>query len=479
MGTGLSESDRMVMPDWVKRSSLPAYIVSGLWRVVTAVIPIADHYLVPRAITGTLMAIGFWHLATELQKRVSALSSTLFTFLCMSQFHIPFYSSRLLVNTFGLLFSLLGIILYLRDPNSLKALGWIVFSSFALRLDLFPIAVGLGLDYLIFQTHGNIAMRFLQGVSIGTIGLAAAALVAVPLDSLFWSSFTKLEWAELSVILFNVFENKSHMWGVSPWHWYVTNALPRAIGPPIALLLYPSRWSPEALRLLLSTVVVPVSILSLVGHKELRFIFPSIVALTVVIAIRACELPTRFRRWILLPLILANAASSSVRLVASATNYPGGEAWEALSQFFNNGISLSPVILPGAARLLPSGFLQLSPPTFTLPGLDNRLEIPSCSIYNGYLADTTGYTKYFAPDVPCRIVREGDTMMDGVTKMPREERERFTIQIVDMTDGLKSCDHPVSAIYGFDSVDVRSLKLVLKPVILICHSRGSIRGVSA
>jgi hypothetical protein len=341
------------------------------------------------------------------------------------------------------------------------------------RLDLFPIAIGLGLDYLVFHNHGNLGQRFLSGVSVGVLGLAAAALVAVPMDSLFWSNLSKFEWAELSVIIFNVIENKSHMWGVSPWHWYVTNALPRAIGPPIVLLLYPSRWSSLALRMLLSTVVIPVAVLSLLGHKELRFIFPSIVALTLVLALRACEIPHRLRRWVIPPLIIANAAVSSGRLIASAMNYPGGEAWEAVCQLINNGISLSPAILPRASEVLPSRLIELSQPNLNLPGLDYKFSPVSCSIYNGYLADTTGYTKYFAAKVPCRIMREGDAMMNGVIAITREERERFTLQIIDMTDGSESCHHPASAVYGFDRVDIRNFKVVLKPVILICHNRSA------
>ena len=169
------------------------------------------------------------------------------------------------------------------------------------------------------------------------------------------------------------------------------------------------------------------------------------------------------------PLIIANAAVSSERLIASAMNYPGGEAWEAVCQFMNNGISLSPAILPRAAEILPLRLIELSPPNLNLPGLHYQFSSASCSIYNGYLADTTGYTEYFAPKVPHRIVREGDTMMNGVIAITREERERFTLQKIDMTDDLKSSHHPASAVYGFLRLDVRNFKLVLKPVLLICH----------
>lgn len=41
------------------------------------------------------------------------------------------------------------------------------------------------------------------------------------------SLFIRKLWPEGIVLFFNTVENKSAEWGVMPWHWYITNAIPK------------------------------------------------------------------------------------------------------------------------------------------------------------------------------------------------------------------------------------------------------------
>ncbi|EEQ98015.1 hypothetical protein Pmar_PMAR016092, partial [Perkinsus marinus ATCC 50983] len=43
-------------------------------------------------------------------------------------------------------------------------------------------------------------------------------------------------WPEGWVFWFNAVENKSYLWGRQPWHWYITNATIRGLGPLLLLI---------------------------------------------------------------------------------------------------------------------------------------------------------------------------------------------------------------------------------------------------
>lgn len=207
----------------------------------------------------------------------------------------------------------------------------LVFSAVIFRAEL---AILLGSTGLYLLLSGRTTLRNLLVPCV--VASAVALLTSVPIDSYFWQ---KPLWPELWGFYYNVVQGSSSEWGVSPWHYYFTSAIPRIILNPFALLvLIPtSLYAPgtsRAARSILIPSLLFVAIYSIQPHKEARFIFYVSPPLTAAAALgastltaRAAKSPTaRLLTLALVLSILATAAASAAMLVMSSLNYPGGEA---------------------------------------------------------------------------------------------------------------------------------------------------------
>lgn len=462
--------------DWVQRSPLPLFILAGLSRLSRLVFRIVPIYLHPRLWTGFLTFWSVSYLSEVIRKRFGVPVTNMFLLFLVVQFHIPFYASRLLVNTFGLSVCLLGIGLHL-DGRPLLGIGVLVFASFSVRLDLFCVGIGLGVDYLLCSgksTAKEVTRRFFLGCLAGISGLAIAGAICVPIDSYYYNRFPF--WAELSVIFFNVVENKSHIWGSQPWHWYFSDALPRGVGLPILALLVNLKYSRESVRLLVCLVLIPVLILSLLPHKETRFIFPSIAVLTIVAAKQAAALLNKkrvhsFTSPVTILILGASFAIACMRLLASACNYPGGETWASLAPFLKGDRSLPALILPWIIRYIPQSLVQLSPGPVTTG--HSLLSIPKiCKVYNGYLSEISGYSKFLSDGVPCTITRAEDSRRDGSRNPSDADIKNNDWVIADYGSHADMCGTVVSVTYGFERIDIRGARIVLKPEIVVCRGHS-------
>lgn len=172
------------------------------------------------------------------------------------------------------------------------------------------------------------------------ISTVTALAVSVPLDSYFWQ---RPLWPELWGFYYNAVLGSSSNWGVSPWHWYFTSALPRILLNPLAPLLAAlalrQPGTHRAARLLVWPNLLFVAIYSLQPHKEARFIFYVAPPLTAAAALGAAFAWVRRAKapatWGVASAatglsVLACLAASTGMLLLSSLNYPGGEALEFL-----------------------------------------------------------------------------------------------------------------------------------------------------
>lgn len=207
-------------------------------------------------------------------------------------FHIPFYASRTLPNTFAFIGVTIALSKWLQG-NAKVALGIITATMTIFRCDLLVLLAPLTLQMLLFR-EVQILEVIVVGLMCGIPALASTFLI----DSLFWQ---KLVWPEGVVLFFNTVQNKSSEWGVMPWHWYFTNALLKSfhLMLPLSLLgiLGLGQWRKESsknvtikaalvgmlsprLNTQLLRYISPcfafISLYSILPHKELRFILPAL-----------------------------------------------------------------------------------------------------------------------------------------------------------------------------------------------------------
>jgi alpha-1,6-mannosyltransferase len=298
-----------------------------------------------------------------------------------SQFHIPFYSSRMLPNTFALAIVLQSFSYWL-ERRTQTAAALIVFGTAVFRCDLLLLLGSMGLSW-IFRRELSIPKALKIGILTGIISL----VITTPLDSLLWQ---RPIWPEGEVFYFNTILGKSKEWGLSPWHWYFTSALPKAMLLTIFLVplsmfrivenivAFEKKWRQPPSNAAKkndrdkdaiwvdkqwSRFIIPILgfivLYSFLGHKEMRFIFPALPMLNLGAAVGMSKLtqiafPPRlsskdkdyFVSWIgrigfgcgLLSIGLT-LVGSLIFVMTSQKNYSGGDALMELSLHVHKVVS--------------------------------------------------------------------------------------------------------------------------------------------
>ena len=377
--------DHLEYPGVVPRSFVGPWILATLCRVsqrlVACVIQVQldDHPLVlqgsARAWLLVLYLHGWYRLARALEHRQRGVG-TATVLVTASQFHLTYYSSRMLPNIFATIVCLHAYAFWVRGQVPRAAIGLIVATAI-FRCDVIILLFTAGLCWLI-QRQLTIGQALRIGITTGFVAL----MVSVPLDTVLWQQQTPM-WPEGHVFYYNAILGQSEAWGVSPWHWYLTSALPKALLGTFLLCPWSmlvervlvgrlhkvetkSRvmsWSSSWWIPLVVTFVGFVALYSCLGHKEVRFLFPALPLANVVSGIGLSRLHTwhwqtgnsqkkkdddideiheqqqspwnyLIRRWaymIALGLLILSFVASTAFVAVSHRNYPGGTAMEHLA----------------------------------------------------------------------------------------------------------------------------------------------------
>ncbi|KAL2270215.1 hypothetical protein VTJ83DRAFT_2399 [Remersonia thermophila] len=345
--------DHFTFPGAVPRTFVGPVMLAGFAQPIVALVGFQHAQLVVRAILGLFNAGCLLFFARNLRRAYGAGTARWYLLLQASQFHVIFYASRTLPNMFAFGLTTLAFAFLLPDPAAAKltlyrqrlSITMFVFAAAIFRSEVALLLGATVLHQLVIPTISLERVVFPFAASF-----FVALATSVPIDSYFWQQPL---WPELWGFYFNVVRGGASNWGVSPWHYYFTSALPRLLLNPLAYaLLIPYALHHPATRRAASRLVVPpllfTAIYSFQPHKEARFIFYVVPPLTAAAALGAHRLflnagslgrpaasrsaakpASRVSVLLVLALLLSIAASfaaSTAMLAISALNYPGGEA---------------------------------------------------------------------------------------------------------------------------------------------------------
>lgn len=389
--------DHLQFPGVVPRTLTGAFVLSSIARIISFIVPksildFPSHPMVVQFIIRFTLLIFSWlahiRLATSLEGYVSMQQNNnnpksknrqenivrapmifgYYLLITAAQFHIPFYSSRLLPNTFALLLTTHAYAEWFNNRPRRTAI-YLVFTTAIFRCDVLLLLFTVGLTMLIRHE-----LRIVEALCIGIVTGITALVMTIPMDSLLWQ---RMVWPEFEVWWFNSIDNRSSEWGVMPFYWYFANALPK--GMLLTLFLVPLAFlnllafsqketqnrmhnaknyimqtnaiiDQRMLPFFASTIGF-VFLYSFLPHKEMRFIFPALPMFNACAAYGLSKLHAMaihggkgggmniVRKGLYalgLFAVVITMIGSFLFLRLSMENYPGGVALERLKNHFGS-----------------------------------------------------------------------------------------------------------------------------------------------
>ncbi|GAA36792.2 alpha-1 6-mannosyltransferase, partial [Clonorchis sinensis] len=310
--------------------------------------------LLVRFALGFLNVLCFFRFVTDVKQTLGRSVAWRLMWITASQFHFLYYASRTLPNTFALSFVLLSLasLLRRRDKEFVCLAGFAVL-VFRSELLLF---YGPCFIYGLLQGIVQINLSLILTVLLTAFG---SIICSVLVDSWFWQRWV---WPEGEVFYYNVVLGKSNQWGVSFSLRTITSLL-LPVWLVFAVLLC-RRKQPSSNRLfaflptgLILSALFFVLLYSWLPHKELRFIIYAVPIFNLAAALVWTHVEAASKRrspsgkkasvnslwcpslhwvqsvfvWFCYLHLFVNLLGTTVLVLISMKNYPGGEALNRLN----------------------------------------------------------------------------------------------------------------------------------------------------
>lgn len=248
---------------------LIAYFIFSACETLSITDPY-DKAFILRLLTG-LMAVFVIYFFTQTCKRIVDVKYWK-PFLILSYFSwfLPFINVRFSSESWSGLALLAALGFILRDKKNFKTyliVGLLLGLSFLFRYQVATATVGLLLWLIIIRKE--IASNIIVLLSSGLFVVIAGTII----DSWFYGDFIVVPWNYLNV---NLLEGKAGEYGTSPWYYYIFYVFRYSFFPfgimiisSVFLLLFK-----RSQNTIIWTIIPFLLVHSILSHKELRFLFP-------------------------------------------------------------------------------------------------------------------------------------------------------------------------------------------------------------
>lgn len=311
---------------------------------------ISDPYskaTVLRILTALLAVFAIYFFAKTAIRSYGIPHGSLFLAVSLLLWFLPYINVRFSSETWSGLFFLTGLTFILRYQE-LREKKWMLAGGLLLGLSfLFRYQAAI---QVFFLTAWLLAVKkeSLSAVIRLASAFAAAVATGIAIDTWFYGNLTFTAWNYFRV---NILENATAGFGVSPWYQYVADII-QFPGYPFGIIILLS-FVILIIRKPLSLftwITVPFIVFhSLIGHKEIRFLFPlvNLVPVMVFLAWQGTALPVLKKRWqqgmiylSLVLLILLNFTGLSAMM-----SKPGGTGRMGITRFIERNYGSSEKML--------------------------------------------------------------------------------------------------------------------------------------
>ena len=275
----LDDYDHLEFPGPVPRTFVPSLLVAFAAKPfkLLHILGIASKVtllIISRMLLSIMVAVGlcffFSKVVSDDEVHIGR-KRMLFALLSAIQFHLPFYMSRMLPNVIALVPVSFGLGFWMQQSkpsSSWKAsICILTFAAIVCRCDVIILTGIVGIHMVTSRR-----VPLLHGLWFGAVSVCLSLLITILVDSHFWGRWL---WPEGEVLYFNTVLNKSKEWGVSPFYWYFTSALPRMLNVAYPAAFLGALVDSRARRMTIVALCF-VFLYSFLGHKELRFLFPTL-----------------------------------------------------------------------------------------------------------------------------------------------------------------------------------------------------------